>query len=184
MPLPKPLFMRWSLLTINQGVAPGTDLNFECSATNIGLTTTGGDAVSLSTLCPDGSFSETNPKVWNLAITAVQDVESTSDESLMLFLMDHEGEAAHVTYYPKTDNAKAPVGRGWEGDVTLGSPNQVGNVEAGNYATFDAVLPFQGKPVPIGPDGTPIVITQSASAAPQDADEARQPEPEPEPVSA
>lgn len=151
-----PLYVRYSKLEVTTSGGASQTFDFECSATSIGLTSTGGDLTSLTTLCPSGSFSEVNPRTWALSITAVQDVES--EDSFMLFLMDHEGEAASVTWYPKTDASKNPVGRGWTGEVTIAVPDTVGGVEAGNYATFTVELPFQGKPTPIDSDGNPIVI--------------------------
>ena len=156
MAMPAPVYMRYSKLTIENatGATPTYTHDFQCSATSIGLTSTGGDVTSISTLCPDGSFSETAPRQWQLSVVALQDVEST--DSFMLFCIDHEGEAAHATFYPKTDNAGAPVGRGWEGDITIAVPDTVGGVEPGNYATFNVVFPFVGKPVGIDASGDPV----------------------------
>jgi hypothetical protein len=166
--MPIPLFTKYALLTLElvDDVA-GTVYAFECSATSAGLVSTGGEVITLNTLCPDGSFSETAARAWQLSITAVQDVESA--DSLMLFLIDHEGEKALATYYPKTDSAKVPQGRGWEGTVTIALPDNIGNGAIGAYATFTAVLPFEGKPQGIDADGNPApppVTPLAADAVP------------------
>lgn len=148
-----PLFMRYSKLTVTTQGGTSETFDFECDATSIGLTSTGGDLSSITTLCPAGSFSEVNPRTWGLAVTAVQDVESI--DSFMLFLMDHEGELADAVWYPKTDAQKNPIGRGWQGTVTISVPDTVGGVEPGNYATFSTTLPYQGKPLPIDSAGNP-----------------------------
>lgn len=165
MALPTPVYMRYSKLTIaaDDSVTPDYTHDFQCSSTSIGLTSTGGDVTSVSTLCPDGSFSETAPRQWQLSVVGLQDVEST--DSFMLFLMDHEGESAFATFYPKTDGTGAPVGRGWEGTVSISVPDTVGGVEPGNYATFNVVLPYVGKPVAIDAAGAPIVAGASSRAS-------------------
>lgn len=157
-----PLYVRYMYLEIALQSGSAETFQFECSATSIGLVASGGDLTSLSTLCPAGSFAESSPRTWSLDVTAVQDVES--NESFMLFLMDHEGELADVTWYPKTDANKVPQGRGWTGVVTLGVPNQVGGVEPGNYATFTVSLPFQGKPSPIDSEGNSIQTLTGVTA--------------------
>lgn len=148
----KPLFVRWIKLTIEDDDAVSHD--FQCAITQAGLTSTGGDPVSLNTLCPEGTFSENTERTWQLTITAAQDVESA--ESLMLFLLEHEGETAEFTYYPKTDKSGTPVGRGFTGTVTLAPPDNVGNATSGTYATFTATLPLQGKYAMIDEQGNPI----------------------------
>lgn len=158
MALPTPLYVRYSLLTFEildeTGQPTGTTFNYECSATNIGLVSSGGELTELNTLCPDGSFSEAAPRTWALNVTAVQDVESS--DSFLFLLMDNEGATAHVTWYPKTDNQKSPVGFGWEGDVKVTLPDQVGGVDIANYATFTVSLPFQGTPSRIDSNGDPV----------------------------
>lgn len=150
----KPLFTRYIKFQLKTGGATGTAHDFECAVTNAALTSTGGDPVTLTTLCPDGSFAEATEKVWSVTITAAQDVESA--DSLMLFLMDHDGEEAELTYYPKVDKAGNPVGRGWKGTVTLASPDTVGGGDSGAFATFGAVLGFKGRPEPVDAQGKPI----------------------------
>lgn len=155
MALPTPLFTKYAKLSIVLGTTgTGTVFDFECSATSAGLVSTGGEVISLTTLCPDGSFSETAARAWQLSVTAAQDVESA--DSLMLFLLDHAGEKATATFYPKTDSAKVPQGRGWKGTVTIGLPDQIGNGTIGQYATFTAILPFEGKPQGIDASGNPV----------------------------
>lgn len=152
--MPIPLFTKYALLSLELvDDTLGTVYSFECSATSAGLVSTGGEVISLNTLCPDGSFSETAARAWQLSVTGVQDVESAN--SLMLFLMDHEGEKAIAIYYPKTDSAKEPQGRGWTGTVTIALPDNVGNGTIGQYATFTAILPFEGKPQGIDANGQP-----------------------------
>jgi hypothetical protein len=75
--------------------------------------------------------------------------------------MDNEGRNSLVTFYPKTDSASAPVGRGWKGTVVVALPDTVGGVEPGNYATFTVVFPYIGKPGPVDAAGLPIVTTPS-----------------------
>lgn len=159
-----PLFTKYAKLTLalTSGPNSGTSHDFECSATSVGLVSTGGEVVSLNTLCPDGSFSETNARAWQLSVTAAQDVESA--DSLMLFLIDNAGEKATATFYPKTDSAKNPVGRGWEGTVTVALPDNIGGGTIGTYATFTAVLPFEGKPQGIDPAGNPAPPLPAAPA--------------------
>ena len=158
MALPVPLFNKYALLTVHTGPAApgGVTTNYECSATSIGLVSAGGDIVSQSTMCPDGAFTETTPKTWSLSVTALQDVETEEPDNLMIFGLDHEGETVDVTWYPKTDALKAPVGFGWEGPAKVGAPSQVGGGDIGTYATYDLVFAFQGKPVRVDATGTPV----------------------------
>ena len=168
--MPIPLFTKYAFLSLELvDDVGGIVYAFECSATSAGLVSTGGEVVSINTLCPDGSFSETAARAWQLSITAVQDVESA--DSLMLFLIDHEGEKANAVYYPKTDSAKVPQGRGWEGVVTISLPDNIGNGAIGQYATFTAVLPFEGKPQGIDANGDPapppvVPLAADTAAAP------------------
>ena len=148
----KPLFVRWIQMTITD--AAGVDHEFQCAITQAGLTSTGGDAVSLNTLCPQGQFSEATERTWQLTITAAQDVESA--ESLQMFLLEHDGETAEFIYYPKVDKNGTPMGRGFTGTVTLAPPDNVGNAGSGTYATFTATLPLQGKYAMVDEDGNPI----------------------------
>src|SRR5690349_15516719 len=113
MATPKPLFIRYALLTLESSDAVPVVMNFECSATEIAVTSEGGDVTSISTQCPEGSFSEVNPRTYSLTITGVQDVEDV--DGLLWFSWLHEGEVWHATFYPKTDSAKQPVGNGMEG---------------------------------------------------------------------
>jgi len=158
----KPLFVRWIKLTITDSA--GIEHTFECAVTQAGLTSTGGEAVSLNTLCPEGQFSEATERVWQLAITGVQDVETA--ESLQMFLLEHDGESAEFVFYPKTDKGGNPMGRGFTGDVTLAPPDNVGNAASGTYATFTATLPLQGKYQMIDEAGNPIPV--KGRAAPGD----------------
>jgi len=149
----KPLFVRWIKLTIKG--KDGIVHEFQCSVTQAGLTSAGGDVVALSTLCPTGSYSENAERTWNLTVTGVQDVESA--ESFQMFLLEHDGEEAEFTYYPKVDRDENPVGRGFKGTVTIGPPDTVGNVASGAWATFTANLPLKGKYTMIDEDGNEIV---------------------------
>jgi hypothetical protein len=149
---PKPLFVRWIKLTIED--ANNVEHTFQCYVTQAGLTSTGGDAVSLSTLCPEGSFSENTERTWQLTATGVQDLETA--ESFQLFLLEHEGESASFVYYPKTDKNGNPVGRGFTGDVTIAPPDNIGNAASGTYATFTVTLPMQGKYKMVDEAGNPI----------------------------
>ena len=148
----KPLFVRWIKLEVTD--AQSVQHSFQCAVTQAGLTSTGGDPVSLNTLCPEGSFSEATERTWQLAITGVQDVESA--ESFQLFLLEHDGETATFLYYPKTDKQGVPMGRGFTGTVTLAPPDNVGNAASGAYATFTATLPLQGKYSMVDAAGNPI----------------------------
>ena len=159
--MPVPLFTKYALLHLALESDSSTVYAFECSATSAGLVSTGGEVVSLNTLCPDGSFSESAARAWQLSVTAVQDVES--ENSLQLFLIDHEGEKATATFYPKTDSAKAPQGRGWEGTVTIALPDTIGNGTIGQYATFTAVLPYEGKPQGIDAAGNPVPVAPTVT---------------------
>ena len=158
MPLPKPLFVRWVKLEITDAV--GTIHSWQCSVTQAGLTSTGGDPVTLNTLCPDGSFSEATERTWQFTITGVQDVESV--DSLQIFLLEHDGESATFLYYPKVDKAGNPMGRGFTGTVTVVPPDNVGNAASGAYATFTAALPLQGKYTMVDQNGEPIVSKGNA----------------------
>jgi hypothetical protein len=158
----KPLFVRWIKLEVTD--AQSVAHNFECAVTQAGLTSTGGDPVSLNTLCPEGSFSEATERTWQLTVTGVQDVESA--ESFQLFLLEHDGEQATFVYYPKTDKSGTPMGRGFTGTVTLAPPDNVGNSASGAYATFTATLPLQGKYSMVDENGDPI--PNKASAKPGD----------------
>jgi hypothetical protein len=159
----RPLFVRWIKLTVTD--AGGMDHAFQCAVTQAGLTSTGGDPVSLNTLCPEGSFSEATERAWSLTVTGVQDVESA--ESFQLFLLEHDGEEAQFAYYPKTDKNGVPVGRGFTGNVTLTPPDNVGNAASGTYATFTATLPLKGKYAMVDANGDPI--PNKAAAKPGDS---------------
>lgn len=178
MALPKPLFTKYSLLTVNTGTdAAPVETSYECQTTTSGLQSDGGDLVSQSTQCPDGSFSESTPRTWSLAVTAVQDVETDEPENLMLFALDHEGETVGVTWYPKTDADKNPVGFGWKGPAKVGAPSAVGGGDIGAYATFDAVFAFQGKPVRVDETGQPVTTSAASVYARTQTDE-QQPAPD------
>lgn len=155
----KPLFMRWIKLSITDGA--NVTHGFECAVTQAGLTSTGGDTQSLTTLCPEGSFSEAAERAWSLVVTGVQDVESA--ESLQMFLLQHDGEVASFVFYPKVDRNGLPVGNGFKGTVTLAPPDQVGNVASGQFATFQATLPLSGKYTIIDANG--VVVKPAATGA-------------------
>lgn len=158
MPVPKPLFIRYAKLTLDDGLAtPLVTMDFECSATEIAVTSEGGDVTSISTQCPEGSFSEVNPRNYSLTINAVQDVES--DDSLLWFAWENEGLTFHATFYPKTDSNKTPVGRGLEGTVTISLPDTIGGGEPGNFATTELVFPYVGRPTLIDALGAPIAMS-------------------------
>jgi hypothetical protein len=146
-----PLFMRWIMLEVTD--KDGTVHRFECAVTQAGLTSTGGDVVSLVTLCPTGSFSESTERVWSLVVTGVQDVESA--DSFQIFLLEHDGEEATFTYYPKTDSEGTPVGRGFKGTVTIAPPDTIGNTAAGAWATFQATMGLKGKYTMVDEEGNP-----------------------------
>jgi len=154
----KPLFVRWIKLTIDD--ENGTTHTFQCAVTQAGLTSTGGDAVALNTLCPDGSFAEATERTWSLTVTGVQDVESA--DSFQMFLLEHDGETAEFVFYPKTDKSGTPVGRGFTGTVTIAPPDNVGNAASGTYATFTATLPLKGKYQMIDESGNPIPFKGAA----------------------
>lgn len=154
----KPLFVRWVKLTVVDQYDVSHE--FACHVTQAGLTSTGGDAVSLNTLCPQGSFSEPTERAWQFTVTGVQDVESA--ESFQMFLLEHDGEEATFTYYPKTDKAGNPVGRGFTGTVTLAPPDNVGNSASGSYATFTATLPLKGKYTMIDEQGNTLPFKGAA----------------------
>jgi len=156
---PKPLYVRYSKLTLTKddGQGGSTSLDFECSATNIGVTSEGGDTTSLNTLCPEGSFSESAPRTYSLAQTIVQDVES--DDSVLWFAWQHEGEVWDAMYYPKTDSQKNVVGNGLKGTVTVSLPDQIGNVEPGNFATSALVWSYQGRPTLVDDQGNPVPVS-------------------------
>lgn len=135
-----PLFVKYAKLSLGSG---GTAADFQCSSTSIGITSEGGGSQSLTTLCPDGSFSEQQPKTYNLNVTLVQDVENI--DSFMFWLLEHDGEVVDFTYYPKTDAQGNPVGYGFKGKVTVSAPDTIGGAESGNFATSTVVLPLQGK---------------------------------------
>jgi hypothetical protein len=161
-PTISPLFVRWVKLEVED--AQGVTHTFECSVTQAGLTSTGGDAVSLNTLCPSGTFSEPTERVWNFSLTGVQDVESA--DSLQLFLLEHDGEEATFLYYPKTDKNGVPLGRGFTGTVTLAPPDNVGNTTSGSFATFTATLPLKGKYAMVDEVGN--VLPNKAATKPGD----------------
>jgi hypothetical protein len=154
----KPLFVRWVKLEIED--KNNVTHTFQCSVTQAGLTSTGGDAVSLNTLCPEGSFSEAGERAWNFTVIGVQDVESA--ESFQMFLLEHDGEEATFLYYPKTDKTGAPVGRGFTGLVTLAPPDNVGNAASSTFATFTANLPLKGKYSMVDETGAPIGVKGAA----------------------
>lgn len=184
MATPKPLFIRYSKLTLSDGATPTPEtLNFECSATEIAVTSEGGDVTSISTQCPDGSFAEVNPRTYSLSITGIQDVES--DDSLLWFAWEHEGETWEATFYPKTDSQKAPVGRGLKGTITISLPDTIGGGEPGNFATMELVFPYSGRPTLVGTDGQPVAAGVQAMGAivVEDQSEEQASEPEPEPVA-
>lgn len=154
----KPLFVRWIKLEVTD--ADSNVHEFQCAVTQAGLTSTGGDPVALNTLCPEGSFSEATERVWNLSITGVQDVESA--DSFQMFLLEHDGEEATFTFYPKTDKSGTPMGRGFTGTVTITPPDNVGNSASGSFATFTATLPLKGKYSMVDETGNPIPFKGAA----------------------
>lgn len=176
MPTPKPLFIRYAKLTLtNDGTPTPTTMDFECSATEIAVTSEGGDVTSISTQCPEGSFSEVNPRTYSLTITGVQDVEDV--DGLLWFAWLHEGEVWHAMFYPKTDSQKAPVGNGMKGDVTISLPDTIGGGEPGNYATTELVFPYVGRPTLVDSAGQPVVVTPPAAleAPVEDTEPAEEP---------
>jgi len=152
---PRPVFMRWIKFTIKTSDAAAPLHSFQCAVTNAGITSTGGDAVSINTLCPDGAYSEVAERTYAFTLTGVQDVET--QDSLMLFLMEHDGEVAELTFFPKTDKNGTPMGRGWKGTVTLAPPDTIGGADAGTYATFTATLAYQGRPTMIDSNGVEVL---------------------------
>jgi hypothetical protein len=156
-----PLFVRWIQLEVTD--RDGMVHTFQCEVTQAGLTSTGGDAVSLTTLCPEGSFSENAERVWQLAITGVQDF--TTLDSLVMFLLQHDGEEGTFIYYPRVDKAGGPVGYGFTGTVTFTPPDNVGNAASGAYATFTATLPLKGKYSIVDASGAPLVIVAATATA-------------------
>lgn len=170
-----PMFVRYSKLELTRQNGGATEtIEFQCSSTNIGVTSEGGDSTTLNTLCPEGSFSEVGQRTYSLAITAVQDVEDI--EGLLWFSWRHEGELWDATYYPKLDAQSNVVGNGLKGSVTIQLPDQIGNVESGNYATSSLVWPYQGRPElvddagvavpPVTPPSSAIAITGVTSGTP------------------
>lgn len=158
----KPLFVRWIQLSIED--KNGVTHEFACEVTQAGLTSTGGDPVSVNTLCPEGSFSENTERAWQLSITGVQDYETA--DSLALFLLQHDGEEAQFTFYPKVDKSHQPVGYGFTGTVTIAPQDNVGNAASGTYATMTATLPLKGKYTIVDSAGTPL--PDKANAKPGD----------------
>src|SRR3954470_16921574 len=152
---PRPIFMRWVKLTVKTSDAASPLRSFQCSVTNAGITSTGGDTVSINTLCPSGAYSENAERTYAFTLTGVQDVET--QDSLMLFLMDHDGETATLTFYPKVDKKGTPMGRGWTGVVTVAPPDTIGGADAGTYATFTATLPYAGRPTMIDSNGITVL---------------------------
>jgi hypothetical protein len=146
-----PLFVKYSKVVLNPET--GTPLEFQCSVTQVAVTSEGGDVVSQNTQCPDGSFSETNPRTYQLSITGVQDVEDLN--GLMWWAWDHDTEVVSAQFWPKADGQGNPVGYGLEGDVTVSLPSQVGGGDIGSFATTDLVFPYNGKPTRIDSDGNP-----------------------------
>ena len=163
---PKPLFIRYALLTLTSKDAVPIVKNFECSATEIAVTSEGGDVTSISTQCPAGSFSEVNPRTYSLTINSVQDVEDS--DGLLWFSWLHEGETWEAEFYPKTDNQKVPVGNGMKGDVTISMPDTIGGGEPGNYATSELVYPYVGRPVLIDSAGVEVTLPPPAARNAED----------------
>lgn len=162
---PQPIFMRYIKLTVTTG--SGATLkthSFECQVTNAGITSTGGDAQSITTLCPDGTYSESTERIYSVTITGIQDV--TTQESLMLFLWEHDGELAEIVFFPRVTKSGTPEGRGWKGSVKLVPPDTIGGADSGTYATFTASLPFQSKPVMIDKDGVVVNPPTPTGAVP------------------
>lgn len=158
---PEPIFMRYVKLEV-KGIEgdpnAGFNASFECQVTSAGIASTGGDKVELNTLCPEGSYAENTERTYSFDMTGVQDV--TTQDSLMLWLWEHNGETVTLTYYPYVDKAGVIHGRGWRGDVKVSPPDVIGGVESGNYATFTTSLPYQGTPVLIDDQGTEVPPTQ------------------------
>lgn len=155
----RPLFVRYAVLKL--GIPPETGTttftSFECEATSIGITSEGGDTQSLTTLCPDGAFSEASPRTYNLTVTIAQDVENI--DSFLFWLLQHDAEVADFQYYPKADGDGAPVGYGFKGQVTVGPPDTIGGAESGSYATTDVTLPMVGKYTLVDDAGAEVTPT-------------------------
>lgn len=158
----KPLFVRWITLSIEDEDTVVHE--FSCEVTQAGITSTGGDTVAVNTLCPQGSFSEAAERTWQLTVTGVQDV--TTLDSLIMFLLTHDGETATFTYYPFVDRNGVSQGYGFTGTVTITPPDNVGNAASGSYATFTAVLPMTGKWTLV--DSTGATVPNKGAAKPGD----------------
>ena len=156
-----PLFVRYSQLKL--GDASAVMKNFQCEATSVGITSEGGGTQSLTTLCPEGSFSEVQPKTYALSVTLAEDYENI--ESFLFYLIQHDGETQDFIYYPKTDNNGKPVGHGFKGRVTVVSPDSFGGAESGNYSTSSVTLPLVGKYAIIDKDGNLVFDPNDLSNA-------------------
>jgi hypothetical protein len=132
----KPLFVKYSKLTLD-----GKD--FQCEATSVGITSSGGGEQTLTTLCPDGSFSEQQSKTYSLTVTLAQDVENI--DSFLMWCMIHDTETVDFVYYPKTDGQGKPVGYGFKGQVVIAVPDTIGGSEAGSFATAQVSFGLQGR---------------------------------------
>lgn len=150
----KPLFTKYARLELGGGTIPLSQ--FQCESTSIGITSEGGSTQSLTTLCPDGSFSEAEARTYNLEVSLVQDVEQL--DSFLFWLLQHDGETVPFTYYPKTDNKGAPVGYGFKGMVTVQPPSTIGGAESGNFATAEVTLPLQGKYTIVDAQGNEVIL--------------------------
>ena len=144
-----PLFVKYSKLTLDAE-------DFQCEATSIGITSSGGEEQELTTLCPEGSFKETAARSYSLTVTLAQDVENL--DSFLMWALIHDGETVDFTYYPKTDNRGNPVGYGFKGRVTVSPPDTIGGVESGNFATSTVTFGMQGKYAVVDAQGSVVTV--------------------------
>lgn len=151
MAVPSALFTKYSVFELSDDCSAATPVweAWQCSAQSIGITSADPAEQTLSTLCPDGSWSDSESRTYSLDLTIVQDVESKDaagdPNALMFYSMLHDGETKCFRYYPKSDAQGKPVGFGFQGMVKVAPVGTIGGTEAGNFATATLSWGLQGK---------------------------------------
>lgn len=106
---------------------------YECAVTNVQVTPTT-PVQTTSTLCPDGTLSDTGRTTWALQVTANVDLTAGS---LYTFLNTHAGQDVAFEFHPDGGTAK------WAGTVTVIPVG--GTFGVNTWASFTVTLPGDGQ---------------------------------------
>lgn len=116
--------------------------DFEKAISGVIITPTTG-TVTFNGLSPEATFNFPTSTVWATQLDYAQDWET--ENSLSMFLFEHEGEMVTLLFEPKRG------GLGWEVDVFI-APGSIGG-QVNTVATSSVSHGVQGRPRPV-PAGT------------------------------